>query len=283
MSKLIVGVNTAMFDGIDPDIAFGAIRESGFRYVELAYNQGYVGHMPPELFAEGNAREIRRLLDKHQLLTHSLGATMNFGAADAVEQFTRRIRFAGMIGAKWINVCVGKKEDRQNIISHLRELAPIAEQENCIICLENGGDPNYDVFRLADDGAALVEAVGSPAVSVNVDAGNIVSLIPEVDPIQAAIEMLPLAAHCHLKDLEVRDGEVWFTPIGQGQLDYVPMLKQLEQRGIPCSLEIPLRMHRQRDSYPLRGETPVDPAISLQVLKQSRQQLENWLGYSLSS
>lgn len=49
MSKLIVGVNTAMFDGIDPDIAFGTIRESGFRYVELAYNQGYVGHMPPEL------------------------------------------------------------------------------------------------------------------------------------------------------------------------------------------------------------------------------------------
>lgn len=139
------------------------------------------------------------------------------------------------------------------------------------------------MFRLADDGAALVEAVASPAVSVNVDAGNIVSLIPEVDPIQSAIEMLPLAAHCHLKDLEVRDGEVWFTPIGQGQLDYVPMIKQLEQRGIPCSLEIPLRMHRQRDSYPLRGDTPVDPAISLQVLKQSRQQLENWLGYSLSS
>ncbi len=283
MSKLIVGVNTAMFDGIDPDIAFATIRESGFRYVELAYNQGYVGHMPPELFAEENARKISSLLEKHQLLTHSLGATMNFGAADAVSEFTRRIRFAGMIGAKWINVCVGKKEDRQTIIHNLRELAPIAEEEKCIICLENGGDPNYDVFRLADDAASLLEAINSPAVSVNVDAGNIVSLIPEVDPVRAARDMLPLASHCHLKDLEVRDGEVWFTPIGQGQLDYVPMLRELEQREIPCSLEIPLRMHRQRDSYPLRGETPVDPASSLQVLKQSRQQLENWLGYSLEN
>ena len=281
--SLVIGVNTAMFDGIDPDIAFATIRQAGFRYVELAYNQGYVGDMPPELFGEENAQKIRELLDKHQLRTHSFGATMNMGAVDAVAQFTRRIRFANMIGAKWLNVCVGRNADRTRIIANLRELAVIAGDNGCVICLENGGDPNYDVFRLADDGFALLDAVDSPAVAFNVDAGNIVSLCPDVDPMAQAIAMLPGAQHCHLKDLQVRNGEVHFTPIGYGQLDYVPMLKELEARGIPCSLEIPLRMHRQRDSYPVRADSPVDPAHSLEVLIQSREMLEKWLGYPLHS
>ena len=137
------------------------------------------------------------------------------------------------------------------------------------------------IFRLADDGFGLLEAVDSPAVAFNVDAGNIVSLCPDVDPIEQAIAMLQGAQHCHLKDLQVRDGEVHFTAMGDGQLNYVPMLKELEARAIPCSLEIPLRMHRQRDSYPVRGDSPVDPARSLEVLIQSREMLEKWLGYPL--
>lgn len=281
MNKLLIGVNTAMFDGLETDIAFRTIKEAGFRYVELAYNQGYVGDMPPELFGEENALRISELLEKHQLRTHSLGATMNMGSVDTVAQFSRRIRFASMIGAKWINVCVGRSADRARIIANLRELAPVADDNGCVICLENGGDPNYDVFRLANDGFELLNAVGSPAVAFNVDAGNIVSLCPDVDPIEQAIAMLPGAQHCHLKDLQVRDGEVHFTPMGYGQLNYMPMLKELAALSIPCSLEIPLRMHRQRDSYPVRGDSPIDPMRSLEVLIQSRNMLEKWLGYAL--
>lgn len=283
MNKLVIGVNTAMFDGVDPEITFSTIKKAGFHYVELAYNQGYVGEMPPELFSADNAKYINELRDKYQLGMHSFGATMNMGSADAVTQFTRRIRFANMVGAKWINICVGKNTDRARIIANLRELAPVAEDNGCVICLENGGDPNYDVFSLSEDGFSLLEAVDHPAVAFNVDAGNIVSLCPGVDPIEQAIAMLPGAQHCHLKDLQVINGEVHFTPIGQGQLNYPPMLKHLEERAIPCSLEIPLRMHRKADSYPVRGESPVDPARSLDVLIQSREALEKWLGYSLHS
>ncbi len=280
MSNLEIGVNTAMFDGLDMDVAFSTIKKAGFHYVELAYNQGYVGKMPPELFGEENARQVAALLEKHQLGTRSFGATMNMGASDAVAQFKRRIRFANLIGAKWINICVGRKEDRQQIVANLKELAPVAADHGCVICLENGGDPNYDVFQLADDGFSLLNEINHPAVAFNVDAGNIVSLCPEVDAIEQGIAMLPGAQHCHLKDLNVVDGEVHFTPLGYGQLNYVPMLSALEKLNLPCSLEIPLRMHRQRDSYPLRGELPVDADVSLHVLIQSRKKLEEWLGYN---
>ncbi|CCG86084.1 sugar phosphate isomerase/epimerase family protein [Erwinia piriflorinigrans] len=281
MNKLVVGVNTAMFDGLDADVAFYSIREAGFHYVELAYNQGYAGNLSPALFSENNARYIRDMLDKHQLRTQAMGATMNLGAQDAVAQFTQRIRFAAMIGATFLPACIGKKADRQRIVANLKMLAPIANDHQCVICIENGGDPDNDVFRLAEDGFALLEEINSPAVAFNVDAGNIVSLCSGTNAIEEAIAMLPGSRYCHIKDVLKRHGEYFFPAIGKGELDYRPLLKVLEMHSIPCSLEIPLRMHRQRDTYPHRAAEPVSPETSLLVLRQSREALERWLGYPL--
>lgn len=278
MSTLSVGVNTAMFDGIDTEIAFQTIQKAGFRYVELAYNQGYVGNISRELFSDKNATRVRSLLEQYGLKSRTLGATMNLAASDAVEQFRWRIDFAAKIGASMLATCIGRHAEREIIIRHLRELAPIAAAQGCTICIENGGDPNYDVFRLADDGFGLLEAIGHPAVAFNIDAGNIVSLCPEVDAIEKTIEMLPAARHCHIKDVLRHNGKYFFPAIGDGGLDYPRLLKQLAQYNIPCSLEIPLRMHRQHDTYPVRQAEPVDPKTSLAVLVQSRETLESWLG-----
>ncbi|QCT19080.1 sugar phosphate isomerase/epimerase [Jejubacter calystegiae] len=279
--KLEPGVNTAMFDGVEPEVAFSTIREAGFRYIELAYNQGYVGNLDPSLFGPENAARILDLLEKYQLQTRALGCTMNLAAPDAVAQFTTRIQFATRIGATFLNACIGKREDRQTIIANLQELAPLAADSGCVICIENGGDPNYDVFAVAEEGMALLEAINSPAVAFNIDPGNTVSLRPERDAINECIHMLPGARHAHIKDVLCKEGEFFFPAIGEGVLDYQPLLRELEQRAIPCSLEIPLRMHRSSDTLPHRASQPVDPAISLEVLKRSRQQLEALLGYPL--
>jgi sugar phosphate isomerase/epimerase len=110
---------------------------------------------------------------------------------------------------------------------------------------------------LPKEGFALLEAVNSPALAFNIDAGNMVSLRPDADPIAGAMAMLPAAAHCHIKDVSVRNGEFFFPAIGDGDLHYPPLLDALAEKGIPCSLEIPLRMHRRADGYPVRGADPV--------------------------
>lgn len=281
MNSLIVGVNTAMFDGIDADIAFRTIKEAGFHYVELAYNQGYVGNITREMFSDSHAARITSLLEKYQLSSHTLGSTMDLGAPDAVEQFRWRIEFASNIGATYLTVCIGRRADRDRIVSNLRELAPVAQAHGCVICIENGGDPNYDLFSVADDGFALLEAIDHPAVAFNIDAGNIVSLCPEVDAIAETIKMIPAARHCHIKDVLRKEEGYFFPAIGAGELDYPPLLRELALNNVPCSLEIPLRMHRQRDTYPLRQAQPVDPAQSLQVLIESRETIEGWLGRKL--
>lgn len=279
--KLEPGVNTAMFDGVEPEVAFRTVHDAGFRYIELAYNQGYVGNLDPSLFGAENAARVVDLLAKYQLKTRALGCTMNLAAPDAIAQFTARIEFAGRIGATFLNACIGRRQDRQAIIANLRELAPRAADSGCVICIENGGDPNYDVFAVAEEGLALLEAIDSPAVAFNIDPGNTVSLRPERDAINECIHMLPGTRHAHIKDVLRKEGEFFFPAIGEGMLDYRPLLQELEQRAIPCSLEIPLRMHRSSDTFPHRAPQPVDPALSLDVLTRSRQQLEKLLGYSL--
>ncbi|HIB1592777.1 TPA: sugar phosphate isomerase/epimerase family protein, partial [Salmonella enterica subsp. enterica serovar Muenchen] len=275
--RLHVGVNTAMFDGHDTDIAFATIFEAGFHYVELAYNQGYVGELSPDLFSARHADNILSLLEKHRLATHTLGATMDLAADNAINAFSQRIQFASMIGAQRLTVCLGRRADRKLIIERLKVLSDIAAAKQCTICIENGGDRNYDVFETAKDGYALLDAVNSPALAFNIDAGNMVSLRPEIDAIAETMTMLPAAAHCHIKDVKVINGKYYFPAIGEGDLNYPPLLHSLADKKIPCSLEIPLRMHRNMDSYPVRTQTPVPVNISLEILKKSRLTLESWL------
>lgn len=279
--QLIVGVNTAMFDGIDQETTFRIVHETGFNVIELAYNQGYVGNLDPALFGEENAARVRALFEQYRLRSVALGCTINMAGADAVAQFTQRIHFAHAIGATYLNTCTAKRADYARLVSNLRALAPIAADHGCVICVENGGDPDYDAFAIAGEGEQLLNDVGHDAVAFNVDAGNTVSLRPDVPPIEHAIKMLSHARHCHIKDLKTVNGEFFFTPIDQGQLDYRPMLPVLTKHNIPCSLEIPLRMHRQANTMPLRSAEPVDVEQSRAVLLQSRQALEAMLGQAI--
>lgn len=280
--QIIIGVNTAMFDGLDLETAFRTVHETGFKTIELAYNQGYVGDMDPALFGAENAARVKGLFAQYQLRSVALGCTINLANPDAVQQFRLRIRFAQAIGATYLNTCTAKREDYATLVRNLRELAPEAADRGCVICVENGGDPNYDAFATAQDGWQLLEDVGHDAVAFNLDAGNMVSLRPDLEPIPQMLAMIDGMRHCHIKDVRKDRGEYFFPPIGQGLLDYKPLLEAITGRDIPCSLEIPLRMHRQADSMPLRGDTPVPVERSRQVLLESRQGLETLLGGPLN-
>ncbi len=278
---LIVGVNTAMFDGIDQETTFRIVHETGFNIIELAYNQGYVGNLDPALFGDENAARVKALFDKYRLRSVALGCTINLAGEDAVAQFSKRISFASKIGATYLNTCTAKRGDYDRLVHNLRALGPEAADHGCVICVENGGDPDYDAFSVAQEGRQLLEDVGHDAVAFNFDAGNMVSLRPDVAPIEHGFEMLGNMRHCHIKDIRTQNGEFFFTAIGRGQLDYRPLLPALAQHNIPCSLEIPLRMHRQANTMPLRGANPVPVEQSREVLLQSRQALETMLGRAL--
>lgn len=275
----VLAVNTAIFDGHDIEIALRMIHETGFSHVEFAYNQGYVGTLDPSLFGAENAAHLNGLMEKYDLDCVALGCTTNVGSPDVIEPFRQRIRFASLIGARFLNASVGKAEDRQQVIDNLRLLAPFAEEHGCILCLENAGDDNYNVFVTAEDGLALLKEIDHPAVAVNIDAGNMVSYRQRIDPLAETAALMPVCAHCHLKDVVVHpDGCLSFPALGQGGIGYAPILRELAERRIPCSLEIPLRMHRQADKWPVRDAEPVSLDKIRTVLEQSARYVTDILG-----
>ncbi|ELK6655997.1 sugar phosphate isomerase/epimerase [Citrobacter freundii] len=279
--KFVVGVNTAMFDGWDLETTFSVIKTAGFDYVELAWNQGYVGNLNPELFSDENAEYVLSLLEKFQLKMHALGCTIPLSGANAIEEFSHRIHFAGKLGVRFMNISPGNKTHYSLIVENLKILAPLAEAHHCFICLENGGDPNYDFITDAREGFAALEAIAHPSVALNVDPGNTVSMHQMLDPQQEALDMLPQARHFHIKDVKRAQGSYHFPAIGQGDLHYDQLLNLLEEKKIPCSLEIPLRMYRGSDTFPMRAEQVVALTDIRTTLARSKAYIENTLGHSL--
>lgn len=278
---MIIGTNTAMFDGIELPKAFATLAAARFTSVELAYNEGYVGNLSADLFSTQHANEVKQWLQEYSLTSHALGCTMNLAKPDAVADFTQRITFAHELGATYLNACIGKRDDHALICQRLKELAPIATEHGCIICVENGGDPNFDIVSTATDAARLIEEINHDAVAINIDPGNMLSLIDE-PPMEQAIAMLPYAKHIHIKDVVQDTDRFWFPAIGKGQLDYSPLLERAIALDIPCNLEIPLRMHRQPDATPIRRETPVALEKSKSVLMESRDYLSRIPGVRFS-
>lgn len=274
-SPLKLGVNTSIFDGHPMDVAFSTIKQLGYDYVELAYNQGYVGDLDDNLFGSENAARVRALLEQHQLKTLALGCTFNLARPEAVGWLETRIGFARQIGVHLLNACTAKRSDYAALVANLKRVAPALEAANCTLLVENGGDHNYDAFALAEEGAQLLRDVCSPAIAINGDAGNTVSLRPEADAIGEVLQMVPQMRHCHIKDVVQRGGEYFFPPIGQGKLDYTRLLPELIARDIPCTLEIPLRMHRLPDSMPVRSNTPAKLEDIVSVLAASKHYLDD--------
>ncbi len=270
-------VNTAIFDGYDPEIALRMIHEAGFQRVEFAYNQGYVGTLDPSLFSKENATRLTELMQRWSLQCVALGCTIDLGKVDAIAAFRQRIRFAPMIGARYLNACVARRQDRAQLVANLRLLAPEAADHGCTICIENAGDDNYNVFVTAEDGIRLLAEIDHPAVAINVDAGNMVSYRDRIDPLTETLALLPYSAHCHIKDVIVHpDGHLTFPALGQGSVDYVPILHELAARQIPYSMEIPLRMYRQTgDAMPVRDTKPVPLDRIRHVLEQSMGYVRN--------
>lgn len=75
----------------------------------------------------------------------------------------------------------------------------------------------------------------------------------------------------HIKDVR-RCADGWFyTAIGQGDLDCPRILKGIAVQGVPMSIELPLRLHRQPDAKPGRARFRIPLADIETVVASSLQ------------
>jgi len=126
-------------------------------------------------------------------------------------------------------------ESQMEKLAHgLRTLAPIAEARGVYLAIENHAD--YRGGELAE----LVERVGSPAVGIKFDTGNVYCAIEE--PVAAAEAVASHTYMTHIKDVVVHaepcnrgmpGGLLSLTEcaLGQGHVDLVAVVSKLAEQG----------------------------------------------------
>ena len=157
-------------------------------------------------------------------------------------------------------------------MNNMETLSREAESLNLIIGLENPGDGKENIINSGKDGAMVVREIDSEWVKLNYDFGNVIShFFERFRPEEDFIYALPFSAHLHIKDVK-SNGQGWsFVEIGKGSIDYSFILKTLASKypQIPISLEIPLRITRDRDASPRRAASPLPLDEIRNVLKGS--------------
>lgn len=87
---------------------------------------------------------------------------------------------------------------------------------------------NYDFFTSADF-LEIFRQVNRPNVGLHNDTGN--WLLLGEDPLAATRAMAPYTWHAHVRDYVLRDGVFTSVPIGQGVVDFPPILDELARIG----------------------------------------------------
>ena len=87
---------------------------------------------------------------------------------------------------------------------------------------------NYDYFT-SDDFLEIFERLDRPNVGLHNDTGN--WLLLDEDPLEATRKVAPYTYHAHVRDYDLRDGVFTSVPIGQGMVDFPPILDELVRVG----------------------------------------------------
>ncbi|MBX2999246.1 MAG: sugar phosphate isomerase/epimerase [Caldilineaceae bacterium] len=255
MTRLL-SISAVAYDGHDLPTALRHIRELGVERAELAFIKGYSGTFDERVFDEANARHIRDLLDEAGLSSLALSAQMDLTEVGAVHHFTRRLHFAQIVGARIVITNAGPPARRAVFDDNIRELATVAQSLGMIIALENPGDGRASIVNDGPTGAAVIEEIGSPAVRLNYDFGNVIShFAGRVRPEEDYKAALPYAAYLHIKDVQTANNpeQRWsFPAVGRGEIDYAAILADLAACApdLPISIEIPTRVSRAADASP---------------------------------
>ncbi len=254
----IVSVSTMAFDGYPFERALDELAALGVRHVEPASVDKVFQHLVEADFCDARATWLRRQLEARGLACHSLSAHMDLTQPDSVERFTRRLEFAGAIGARIVNSIAGPAS---NLAGFRRNQGPLAERARSlgvVIALENHGD-------LLDRGQQIldfIQAIDDPAVGVNYDTGNAWYYAKGgIDPVAELRLLAPVVAHVHLKTPVVEDGLMRWVALGEGVLDLrgVGRVLREELPGVAVSYELSPRQ-RSRDFEP-RWRIPDIPPL----------------------
>ena len=159
-------------------------------------------------------------------------------SAGALDDLLEWISLAPRLGCRLVRVVVAgprlraHADEWPNAVEPLRRAAALAEAQGLELALENHGD------LTARQVAALLEAVGVPALGVCFDTANALRVGDDV--LEAATLLLPAVRMVHLKDCEPVAGVLdpvagpRSVPLGEGVVPLREVLEALSPQALVC-------------------------------------------------
>ncbi len=169
--------------------------------------------------------------DREERTRQTTRVTQAIEEASRLKAPTLRV-FGGSVSSD-----ISKERSLELIIEAFGEVLPVAEREGIVLVIENhGGVPGTSAEVLK-----VLKALGSDYFKACVDVGNFLSAGQE--PTEAVPELMPYAAHIHLKDMkklpaqpgDARSQRLGYalesTAVGEGDIDYSVIFPVIEKSG----------------------------------------------------
>ncbi|ALM51957.1 sugar phosphate isomerase/epimerase family protein [Halomonas huangheensis] len=274
----LVSVSTAAYDGYGFDVILASLARCGVRNVEIAFIEGYVEAFTDEDLSKRYAAELREEMQRHGQQCHYFSGHIDLGQQDAPQRLEARCRFAAELGAKHVITNAASLTVSEQFLAHAGELAAIAGHHGVRILLENPGNRDPNLLDRAAHIEPLLAQLDSDVFGINFDVGNLLSHCPDLDPLADGLQALSQADHFHIKPCRVVPDGYDFTPLGEGDIDDACLVRHLDARNVPFSLELPFRLHRDLDAQPWRDNSP----LTLDHIERQLKQSLAWMSDILS-
>ncbi len=231
-----LGTNLCL--GYTLEEALELVQQSGFEYAELSSIVNMCEHIDPKQINDDYIAWVKELLAKMNIKCHAVSGHVDLTIEEQLQDFLKKIEFAGKIGAKIINTNSGPLERIEIFHKNMPKIIGYAERYNVIIGLESHGD----IIGTAKDSMHIFKRYNHPLVRFNYDTGNTLFYCNGNIHVEEDIKYgLEYMEHLHLKDIHIEGNQVEYRPIGGGDIDFVKLFEVLKDYGktIPCGLEIP--------------------------------------------
>jgi sugar phosphate isomerase/epimerase len=239
-----LGVSTSSYEGHRIETVLENIASLGFKMVEIAAVTGWTEHIVPEEMTHDDFKKVGKLLESHNLTSHSFSGHVDLGKDDSIDRFKRRIDFADYIGSPIINTFTTAPENLELFYKNMAVLVEYASRKKIKIGLETHGD----LIDRGRESVEIVEKIGNDSVGINYDPGNALFFnknnISIVDDVSIICESGCLI-HVHYKDILFGENDtVTFPGLGKGITDWPGLVKKLKSFGYngPMSLELELNL-----------------------------------------
>ncbi len=161
----------------------------------------------------------------------------------------------------------GGRVNREGRIRHaIEQVGRLAEAAQAYsICVTT---ENYDFFT-SDDFIKIFTGIGRDNVGLHNDTGN--WLLLGEDPLEATYKMAPYTYHAHVRDYILRDGVYVSVPIGEGVVDFPPILEALQ------------KISTKRERMVLAIEIDLDEGDENSAVRQCARYMASWFTQHVST